>query len=77
MSIRTIVEINHDYIDRMHKDGHISKALYREILDSYTNPSRTEPVQGFRVMGARHHSEDRCCCHPLGLPPVFRRGSGE
>ena len=71
MSIRTIVEINHDYIQRLHEEGHISKTLYREILDGYTNPSRTEPVQGFTIMGARHHSEDdRCCCRRLPRRPT-------
>jgi hypothetical protein len=65
MSIRTVIEVNHDYIQRMFEDGHISKTVYREILDSYTNPSTTEPVQGLRVLGARHHSEAKvCCCRP-------------
>lgn len=57
MSIRTIIEVNHDYISRLHKDGHISERLYRFILDHYTMPALMFPDEGIRILGTRHHSE--------------------
>lgn len=57
MSIRTIVEFNHDYISQLHKDGHLSEELYRAILDSCGRDDPYRKVQGIRVLGQRHHSE--------------------
>jgi hypothetical protein len=60
MSIRTIVEVNHDYINRLMKAGHISKDLYEAILlywdeDDFGNISTD--LQGIRRLASRHHSD--------------------
>ena len=57
MSIRTIIEVNHDYIQRMHEDGHIGEELYRLILAAYTSSRDERYVDGIRILGSRHHSE--------------------
>lgn len=57
MSIRTVVEFNHDYVAELHKKGHISEALYRFILDNYTKPNPQFDAGGIRILGTRHHSE--------------------
>jgi hypothetical protein len=57
MSIRTVIEVNHDYIGRLLEDGHISQELYRWVQDHYVKSRATLPVQGMRILGQRHHSE--------------------
>lgn len=56
MSIRTIVEVNHDYIMRM--DAQDWEDIKRQILAAYTGDQRRyREVPGIRVLGSRHHSE--------------------
>lgn len=57
MSIRTVVEFNHDYVARMHENGDISERLYRWLLANYTKSRHEGEVQGVRILGTRHHSE--------------------
>ncbi len=57
MSIRTIIEVNHDRIQEMHDQGHIGYELYRMILSAYTSSRDEHFVNGVRILGSRHHSE--------------------
>jgi hypothetical protein len=57
VSIRTILEVNHDCIQRMHDEGHIGHELYRMILGAYTSSRDEHFVDGIRILGSRHHSE--------------------
>jgi hypothetical protein len=57
MSIRTVVEFNHDRISDLYKAGHISEELYRFVLDNYTKANPHFPAGGIRILGTRHHSE--------------------
>lgn len=57
MSIRTVVEFNHDYIGQLYKEGHISETLYRFILDNYTKSQSLFVASGVRILGTRHHCE--------------------
>jgi hypothetical protein len=60
VSIRTIIEINHDYIYDLHNAGHIGKTLDILLGSSgnveILNRSPNLP-QGIKVLGQRHHSE--------------------
>lgn len=56
MSIRTIIEINHDHIARMTADDW--KDIKAYVLASYTGSQHHyREVNGIRVLGSRHHSE--------------------
>lgn len=56
MSIRTIIEVNHDFILRMGPQDW--EDIRRQILASYTGDQhRYREVPGIRVLGSRHHSE--------------------
>jgi hypothetical protein len=57
MSIRTIIEVNHDYIDELCEDGTISRKLYLWIMKYHHGPADGNHIQGVRVLGSRHHSE--------------------
>jgi hypothetical protein len=57
MSIRTVIEVNHDYIDRLLKDGHISRDLYSFMLETDTWRRKEMALQGVQFLGQRHHSE--------------------
>lgn len=57
MSIRTIIEVNHDYIQSLRDEGHISGDLYQQICAAYTSSRWDHDVQGIRILGSRHHSE--------------------
>lgn len=57
MSIRTIIEVNHDCIQRLVAEGHISGDLYHQICAAYTNACWDHKVDGIRILGSRHHSE--------------------
>lgn len=58
MSIRTIIEINHDFISQMTaKDW---EDIKRYVLASHTGIGQLfniREVPGIRVLGSRHHSE--------------------
>lgn len=60
MSTRTIIEINHDYLQDLHDKGHIGLALFMTLCSSGNmdtmNADRKKP-QGIRALGQRHHSE--------------------
>jgi hypothetical protein len=56
MSIRTVIEINHDLIDKM--DTEDWESIKRYVLASYTGSQHHyREVPGIRVLGSRHHSE--------------------
>ena len=57
MSIRTIVEFNHDYIDRLLDQGHISKDFYRWLMAYHHSMESPPHIAGARILGTRHHSE--------------------
>ncbi len=58
MSTRTIIEINHDLIDDLKKDGEIGPKLFRVLCESMGEDGRNGlRVRGVRVLGQRHHSE--------------------
>lgn len=61
MSIRTIIEINHDQLDKL-DDPEWSKELADSLATGDWRENRTYPrrcflPQGVRVLGQRHHSE--------------------
>lgn len=56
MSTRTIVELNHDYIDKMVEDGHISREFYHQLM-AYHHRQTVKFIGGLRILGTRHHSE--------------------
>jgi len=60
MSTRTVIEINHDYLHDLVRDGHVSRDLFRALSESGSmetlNADRLKP-QGVRFLGRRHHSE--------------------
>jgi hypothetical protein len=53
MSIRTIVEINHDYW----QDLRDNPEAMRELLDHLADRQFKELPRGIRVLRSRHHSE--------------------
>ncbi|WP_136420335.1 hypothetical protein [Herbaspirillum sp. ST 5-3] len=56
MSVRTVIEINHDYIKGM--DAEDWEDIKRYVLASYTGSQHHyREVSGIRVLGSRHHSE--------------------
>ena len=61
MSIRTIIEINHDFLSRLGEDDHAMAQLIRAVTDNHTGLARTKngcpPPNGIRILGCRHHSE--------------------
>ncbi len=63
MSIRTIIEINHDHINQPVDRGHISEELRdaifgndRDLMDEFG--SMFAPLQGIRRLTQRHHSDE-------------------
>jgi len=63
MSIRTIIEINHDYINRLVDRGHISEELRDaifgnddDLMDEFGH--MFTPLQGIRRLAQRHHSDE-------------------
>lgn len=64
MSMRTIIEINHDCLFLLEKDPNSMHQLIRAILDYSTSFSihiergfADPPPDGVRILGTRHHSE--------------------
>jgi hypothetical protein len=57
MSIRSIVEFNHDYINELVEQGHISGELCRWLCDSRVRGESVLGVSGLRYLSQRHHSE--------------------
>lgn len=55
MSIRTVIEINHDYLHQLRDDRDWFEDLSR-ILASGSKPEPGE-FPGIRYLGQRHHSE--------------------
>ncbi|HWT40976.1 MAG TPA: hypothetical protein VN081_06985 [Dongiaceae bacterium] len=56
MSIRTVIEINHDMIARM--DSKDWEDIKRYVLASHIGSQKHyREVPGIRVLGSRHHSE--------------------
>ncbi len=58
MSIRTIVEFNHDYIERLCEEGHISRQLRDALCSERTfEIYEHRDLSGIRRLRQRHHSE--------------------
>lgn len=58
MSQRSIVEINHDYIWDLEKDGHLSHEFAQFLTGGSDGRERNRlDVRGIRYLGQRHHSE--------------------
>jgi hypothetical protein len=61
MSIRTIIEINHDWLYLLEKDPDIMKKISRLIQDYYTHSAGSDDSvnwpTGIRILGARHHTD--------------------
>lgn len=55
MSIRTVIEINHDYWQNLEDDPEAMKKLLK-LIQSHAYPSQ-ERMSGIRFLGQRHHSE--------------------
>lgn len=60
MSVRTIVELNHDYTHRIEQDPEAFVALLVRYLSS-AGPDNAEPLErfGVRVAWWGHHSDER------------------
>jgi hypothetical protein len=60
MSIRTIVEINHDLIHRIEEDefGFVSTLLVAVLTRSGGNANDLMTRFGARILATRHHSDD-------------------
>lgn len=56
MSIRTIIEINHDQL-RVLDDPALMKMLKQELQGSDTRLIQAGLIPGIRILGQRHHSE--------------------
>ena len=63
MSIRTIIEINHDHINELVDRGHISEELRnaifgndKDVMDEFG--SMFASLQGIRRLAQRHHSDE-------------------
>ena len=52
MSIRTIIEINHDYLAALEKPEAL-EMLWRALRSQ----GHFQPPNGVRILGQRHHSE--------------------
>ena len=58
MSIRTVIELNHDYIERLTWEDF--QTIIRGLAGcefSFADGKIPEPVTGIRILGQRHHSE--------------------
>lgn len=58
MSTRSVVEFNHDYINELVEQGHISGELCRWLCDSRMRGESILGVSGLRYLAQRHHSEE-------------------
>jgi hypothetical protein len=57
MSIRTIVEFNHDYINELMKRGHISRQLRDALCSERTLEVYSVELSGIRRLAQRHHAD--------------------
>lgn len=62
MSVRTIIEINHDYLNTLLEHpgymAHLLHVLRGTTVAGELNKGETpSPVSGIRVLAQRHHSE--------------------
>lgn len=58
MSIRTIIEVNHDHINQLVERGHISEQLRDAIFSERTLEVYSAELQGIRRLAQRHHSDE-------------------
>lgn len=56
MSIRTIIEINHDYLGDL--TDSFGKIAVMDFLYSLRGATPDEPPPGIRVLAQRHHSDE-------------------
>lgn len=60
MSTRTIIEINHDHLGELRRDGYPLARLLAVLAACDTaNPEEQQLLRqsGIRILGQRHHSE--------------------
>lgn len=57
MSMRTVIEINHDYWHDLHKNPDAMREILRLIDQSVPEAMEQTGLRGVRVLGRRHHSE--------------------
>lgn len=58
MSMRSIVEFNHDYIERLADRGHISREFMHWLCQGESSRQQTYfKHNGARYLKMRHHSE--------------------
>jgi len=69
MSIRTIVEINHDYLKELKDNPESMQELYQK-LDGRPLDRGDELIPGVEFLTQRHHSEGVMLCigSPAGKP---------
>jgi len=58
MSIRTIVEFNHDRIEELVDRGHISRQLMDALCSERTMEIYSIELCGVKRLAQRHHSEE-------------------
>jgi len=57
MSIRTLVEVNHDQLSIMENDPDFGRKLSRAVREAFTSPLERNEVNGCaRVVHSQHHS---------------------
>lgn len=57
MSMRSVVEFNHDYIAELRDRGHISDELFNWLCNDYARRESVLSIGGLRYLALRHHSE--------------------
>lgn len=58
MSIRTIVEFNHDRIEELMERGHISRQLMDALCSERTMELYSIDLCGVRRLAQRHHTDE-------------------
>lgn len=56
MSIRTFLEVNHDFLSRLDRDDVCGREL-RLALNNHDESKKDLALKGVRVLTSRHHSE--------------------
>ena len=59
MSIRTILEINHDYLNRLMENPEYAHELWMLLASCDSRSIDLNKIPGVRFIGDRHHSETK------------------